>query len=220
MSMDVEQTRFNMVEQQVRPWDVGNPRVLDALTRVPREHYVPAAQRALAFADVALPLAHGESMMKPVMDGRILQAVDVQHTDVVLEIGTGSGFLTACLAHLGREVETVELHAELAAEARRLLLDATVANVHVRQADALAEGFRVDREFDVIVIGGAMAVESPMFRRMLKPGGRMFVVRGAGPAMDAVLVTRTGASEYVEQSLFETELPYLHGAEPKKRFVL
>ncbi|AVP98060.1 protein-L-isoaspartate O-methyltransferase [Ahniella affigens] len=220
MSMDVEQIRFNMVEQQVRPWEVTNARVLAALTDVPRERYVPVAYRSLAFADVALPLAHGESMMKPVLDGRILQAVDVEEQDSVLEVGTGSGFLTACLAYLGRDVESVELHADLADLARQNLLEARVANVQIRHADALSAGFSCNREFDVIVLGGAVAVEPAGFRKLLKPAGRLFFVRGEGPAMEAVLITRTGASEFREQSLFETELPYLRGAEPKKQFVL
>jgi len=220
MSMDVELTRFNMVEQQVRPWDVSRPRVLKALATVPREWFVPADQVGLAFADTALPLAHGESMMKPVLEGRVLQAVDAEETDTVLEIGTGSGFLTACLAFLAREVDTVEIHADLAATARKALDRARVANVQVRTADVFAEGFTVSRDYDVIVLGGAVAVEPTQFRRMLKPGGRLFVVRGEGPAMDAVRVTRLGASEFREESLFETELPYLHGAAPVKRFVL
>lgn len=220
MSMDVEQIRFNMVEQQVRPWDVTNARVLAALTEVPRERYVPAAHRSLAFADVALPLAHGEFMMKPVLEGRVLQSVDVQEQDSVLEIGTGSGFLTACLAYLGRDVESVELYADLAETARQNLVEARVANVQIRQADALSPQFACSREYDVIVLGGAVASEPAGFRKLLKPAGRLFYVRGEGPAMEAVLITRTGASEFREQSLFETELPYLHGAEPKKQFVL
>lgn len=220
MSMDVERTRFNMVEQQVRPWDVSNARVLAALAQVPREHYVPEAQRALAFADVALPLPHGESMMKPVLEGRVLQAVDVLATDTVLEIGTGSGFLAACLGFLGREVETVEIHADLAESARRSLESGCVANVHVRQADALAEGFDPGREFDVIVLSGAVAREPVALRRWLKPGGRLFAVIGEGPAMEATRIVRSGASEFRAEALFETELPYLHGGEPKKRFVL
>lgn len=220
MSMDVEQIRFNMVEQQVRPWEVTNARVLSALTEVPRERYVPPQHRGLAFADVALPLAHGEFMMKPVLEGRVLQSVDVQEGDSVLEIGTGSGFLTACLAYLGRDVESVELHADLAEAAQKNLLEARVANVQVRHADALSPDCTFAREYDVIVLGGALASEPAGFRKLLKPGGRLFLVRGEGPAMEAVLITRTGASEFREQSLFETELPFLRGGEPKKRFVL
>lgn len=219
MTMDVERTRFNMVEQQVRPWDVGNPRVLEALSHVPRERYVPVAHRALAFADLSLPLAHGEVMMKPVLEGRLLQALDVQNTDTVLEIGTGSGFVTACLAYLGREVHSIEIHGDLAEQARLALNDARVANVSIQTGDALAESFRPEREFDVIAVTGAVHREPRQFRRMLKPGGRMFVVCGESPVMEALLITRIGASEYSERSLFETDLAYLRGAEPKKRFV-
>jgi protein-L-isoaspartate(D-aspartate) O-methyltransferase len=224
MSIDLERTRFNMVEQQVRPWDVTDMRVLDALTQVRREHFVPAEHRELAFADIALPLAHGEFMMKPVVEGRMLQALALEPEDSVLEIGTGSGFITACIGFLTRDVVSVEIHADLADRARRLLLEARVSNASVVTADALGS-FEPEREFDAIAVTGAVFREPEKFRRWLKPGGRLFLVRGdvavAGtPVMEAVVITRTGASEYREQSLFETELPYLVNAAPPKRFAL
>ena len=128
MNLDIERTRFNMVEQQVRPWDVVDPRVLDVLGRVRREDFVPEASRALAFADVSLPIGHGECMMKPVVEGRVLQALAVSDSDSVLEIGTGSGFLTACLAALARDVVSVEIHPDLAASAECKLMSAGVAS--------------------------------------------------------------------------------------------
>jgi protein-L-isoaspartate(D-aspartate) O-methyltransferase len=169
-------------------------------------------------------LAHGEFMMKPVVEGRMLQALALEPEDSVLEIGTGSGFITACIGFLTRDVVSVEIHADLADRARRLLLEARVSNASVVTADALGS-FEPEREFDAIAVTGAVFREPEKFRRWLKPGGRLFLVRGdvavAGtPVMEAVVITRTGASEYREQSLFETELPYLVNAAPPKRFAL
>lgn len=219
MSMDIERTRFNMVEQQVRPWDVIDLRVLEVLGQVRREDFVPEAQRALAFADTALPIGHGEFMMKPVVEGRLLQALAIESGDSVLEIGTGSGFVTACLAALARDVTSVEIHADLAAAAERKLLRAGVANCRVHHADAL-DGFAPNRSFDAIAVTGAVHREPPQLRNWLAIGGRMFLVRGESPAMEAVVITRVGASEFREHSLFETDLPYLTHAAPTKRFML
>lgn len=219
MNLDIERSRFNMVEQQVRPWDVVDLRVLDALGRVRREDFVTESQRALAFADVALPIGHGEFMMKPVLEGRLLQALGVQTGDSVLEIGTGSGFVTACLATLARDVTSIEIHGDLAQAAERKLTRAGITNTRVHAADALT-GFAPNRSFDVIAVTGAVHREPDVLRTWLAIGGRMFVVRGESPAMEALLVTRVGASEFREQSLFETDLPYLTHAAPAKRFVL
>ncbi len=219
MNLDIERTRFNMVEQQVRPWDVTDPRVLDALIRVRREDFVPTEHRALAFADVELPLGHGECMMKPVVEGRVLQALEVLGGDSVLEIGTGSGFLTACLGLLARDVTSVEIRGEFAAAAEQRLQSAGIANTRVVTADALS-GFLPHRTFDVIAVTGAVYREADVLRTWLGIGGRMFLVRGESPAMSAVLITRLGASQFSETSLFETDLPYLTHAAPPKRFVL
>lgn len=219
MNLDLERTRFNMVEQQVRPWDVVDMRVLEALTKVQREHFVPEEFRDLAFADTALPLPHGESMMAPVVEGRMLQGLAVQASDSVLEIGTGSGFITACLGYLARDVLSVEIHADLAERARQKLLEARTSNASVVTADALGS-FTSEREFDAIALTGAVHREPEKFRRWLKPGGRLFLVRGLAPVMEAVVITRIGADVYREQSLFETQLPYLVNAAPPKRFAL
>jgi protein-L-isoaspartate(D-aspartate) O-methyltransferase len=219
MNMDIERTRFNMVEQQVRPWDVIDQRVLEVLGQVRREDFVPDAQRALAFADTALPIGHGESMMRPIVEGRMLQALAIDSGDGVLEIGTGSGFITACLGALARDVTSVEIHADLAAAAERKLVRAGVTNCRVHHADALV-GFAPNRSFDVIAVTGAVFQEPVVLRSWLAIGGRMFLVRGESPAMEAVLITRVGASEFREQSLFETDLNYLTHAAPPKRFML
>ena len=219
MNLDIERTRFNMVEQQVRPWDVVDPRVLDVLGSVRREDFVPEASRALAFADVELPIGHGEFMMKPVVEGRVLQALAVSSSDSVLEIGTGSGFLTACLAALARDVTSVEIHADLAAAAEHKLVRAGVTNTRVVVGDAL-KTFVPSRNFDVIAVTGAVYREPEAMRRWLAVGGRLFLVRGESPVMEAVLITRVGATAFREESLFETDLPYLMHAAPPKRFVL
>jgi protein-L-isoaspartate(D-aspartate) O-methyltransferase len=219
MTIDLERTRFNMVEQQVRPWDVTDLRVLEALGSVRRERFVAAAHRELAFADVALPIAHGEFMMKPVVEGRMLQALALDPGDSVLEVGTGSGFITACLGFLARDVVSVELHADLADRAKRLLSEAQVSNAGVVAGDALGS-FDPGREFDAIAVTGGVYREPEKFRRWLKPGGRLFLIRGEAPAMEAVVITRIGAGEFREQSLFETELPYLVNAAPPRRFAL
>ena len=167
MSLNLERARFNMIEQQVRPWDVLDARVLAVLGQVQRELYVSDAHRQLAFADLELPLAHGEFMMKPVVEGRVLQALDVQPGDSVLEIGTGSGFLTACLARLGRDVTSVEQHADLAATARERLLRDGITNAKVEVAEAVRE-FQPGREFDAVVLTGAVCALPERFAAWLK----------------------------------------------------
>lgn len=219
MPLDFERARFNMVEQQVRPWEVLDQRVLDVLRELRREEYVPSRWRRQAFADVSLPLEHGEVMMKPVVEGRMLQALAVKPEDAILEIGTGSGFITACLARLGREVRSVEIHAAMAERARARLAAAGFSNASVDAADALAD-FEPGRTYDCVCVTGAVAVEPERFRRWLAPGGRLFLIRGLSPAMEATLTTLGPDSQYVTDSLFETDLPYLVGAAPLPRFVL
>ncbi|QNP41549.1 protein-L-isoaspartate O-methyltransferase family protein [Lysobacter solisilvae (ex Woo and Kim 2020)] len=221
-TIDFAKARELMVEQQVRPWDVLDPRVLDVLATLPREDFVPAAQRALAYADLPLPLAHGESMLKPVVEGRVLQALALQPGDDVLEIGTGSGFLAACLGRLAREVVSLERHADLADAARANLAAHRAGNVNVITADAFswdASSLGSGRRFAAICVTGAVAAIPPRFIEWLQPGGRMFVVRGRAPAMEAVLLRNQSGAPRIE-SLFETDLPYLAGAAPAPTFEL
>lgn len=218
MSLNVERARFNMVEQQVRPWDVLDARVLAVLKDVRREEYVRAEHRQLAFADLELPLGHGEVMMKPVIEGRVLQSLEVKSGDSVLEIGTGSGFLTACLARLGRDVVSVEQHADLAEAARGRLQRDGIANASVEIAEAVRE-FQPGREFDIVVLTGAVYTLPERFKAWLKPGGRLFAVTGESPVQHAIVFTRDGTN-LRETSLFETDLAYLTNAAPPKRFSL
>ena len=217
MSMNFDQARFAMIEQQVRPWDVLDPRVLESLMVVHREDFVVASQRQLAFADLPLPLAHGEVMMKPVVEGRMLQALLLEPSDEVLEIGTGSGFATACFARLARAVTSIDVHADFIESAGQRLADAGVNNVRLETADALS--WQPGRQFDAIAITAAVAKIPQGFTDWLKPGGRLFVIHGLSPVQEAVRVTRRNDALHVE-SLFETDVPYLRGAEPVPHFTL
>lgn len=217
-TLDYAKAREAMVEQQVRPWDVLDTRVLEVLAQLPREAFVPEPYRALAYADLALPLGHGQEMLKPVVEGRILQALGLRPGDSVLEVGTGSGYLTACLGRLAREVVSLELHPDLADAARaRLAAHGLDGNVRVEAADALQ--VQTDRRFDAVCVTGAVDAVPPLFLEWLAPGGRLFVVQGRAPAMSAVLVRNEVNARRID-SLFETELPYLVGAAPAPEFHL
>lgn len=217
MTLDYAKARDNMVEQQVRPWDVLDFRVLDVLSALPREAFVPAEHRALAYSDLAIPLGHGEWMMKPVLEGRALQALALDGSEDVLEIGSGSGFLAACLGRLARDVVGLERHADLAAAANARLLEQAIGNVRIEHADAFA--WSTDRSFDAICVSGAVDVVPARFLQWLRPGGRMFVVRGRAPVMEAVLL-RADVNGLRTESLFETDLAYLAGAAPVAEFAL
>jgi protein-L-isoaspartate(D-aspartate) O-methyltransferase len=218
MAMNFEQARQNMVENQVRPWDVLDVRVLDALGQVRREDFVAPAHRRLAFADVCLPIGHGRVMMKPVIEGRVLQALDLKPTDRVLEIGTGSGFLAACMAHLAAHVTSIDAHADLTAAAKSRLDAAGVGNASLLTGDAVRD-WQPQGKFDAILVSGAVWQVPQRFLGWLEPGGRLLAIRGESPAQQAVLLTQTGAGGYREDYLFETDLPYLAHAEPPRRFV-
>lgn len=217
MTLDFAKAREAMVEQQIRPWDVLDVRVLNVLLRLPREAFAPATHRELAYADLALPLAHGESMIKPVVEGRALQALDLDGSEDVLEIGTGSGFTAACLGRLARSVTTIERHEDLATSAQAALLAQGASNVSVAHADAFA--WEPGRQFDAILVGGAVDAIPERFTGWLRPGGRMFIVRGRAPAMEAVLLHADVNGPRIE-SLFETDLAYLAGAAPVPAFAL
>lgn len=219
MPLNVELARHNMVEQQVRPWEVLDSRVLEALTAIRREDFVPAGYRNLAFADLALPLAHGEFMMKPVIEGRVLQAVAPTRAESVLEIGTGSGFLTACLARLAGSVHSVEQHADLAEAARVHLADSRVANATVEVAEAV-NAFTPKDQYDVVVVTGAVHTLPQRWREWVRPGGRLFAIVGDSPVQRATLYTRGVDGQWSEDGLFETDVKYLNHAAPPRRFVL
>ena len=215
MTIDYAHARELMVEQQIRPWDVLDIKVLDVLARLPREAFVAEAHRALAYADIELPLDGGQKMMKPVIEGRTLQALDLQPGDEVLEIGTGSGYLTACLAALSREVLSLEIDPALSATARARL-DSTGLGTNVRLETADALTWQTERRFDVICVTGAVDRVPSQFSSWLRPGGRLYVIHGRSPVMEALLVQADGSTE----SLFETDIDYLRGAAPAPQFHL
>lgn len=219
MTIDYAKARETMVEQQVRPWDVFQPRILDTLARLPRERFVAEGHRALAYSDLALPIGHGESMMKPVLEGRTLQSLSIGAGEDVLEIGTGSGYLSACLGALARDVVSLEIRADLADAARARLQVEAINNVRVETVDAFQ--WDSDRRFDAICVGGAVATLPTLLMKWLRPGGRLFVVHGRAPAMEAALLRHAdNAAGYSVESLFETELPYLTGAAHVPHFQL
>lgn len=208
--IDYEQARFNMIEQQIRPWEVLDSRVLDVLGSVPREDYVPARYRALAFTDVGIPLGHGEVMMNPNVEGRLLQAVALRPGDRVLEVGTGSGFLSACLAHLGGEVTSVDIHPEFTGAAAEKLRRHGVENVRLETGDAARDWG--DRPFDVVVLTGSLPELFESWKQRLAVHGRLFAIVGGPPVMEAILMTRVAEREWFTESLFETAVPPLKNA--------
>jgi protein-L-isoaspartate(D-aspartate) O-methyltransferase len=215
--MNFDSARINMVNQQMRPWQVLDMRILDLLTTVRREDFVPLRYRKLAFADLSIPLPNGQCMMCPKVEGRMLQALELKDDESVLEIGTGSGFITACLARLARRVVSVEIFDDLHREAGLRLRDKQANNVELFVGDALG-GWQPEQAHDVVVVTGSVPEVPDLFRGWVNPGGRLFAVCGESPAMEARLLTRVGVSEWREESLFETDLQRLVNAEPPPRF--
>ena len=212
--MNIEQVRFNMIEQQIRPWDVLDTEVLDLLHVVKRENFVPVAHKALAFADTEIPLPGGENMLFPKVEARLLQDVMVKKHESVLEIGTGSGYMAALLAYRARHVTTVEISPELKALAEQNLAANGVANVTVELGDG-AQGWTNGAPFDVIVVSGSLPELPEALLKQLKVGGRLAVIIGQAPAMKAQLITRTGEAGYDTRTLFETSVkPLLLASRP------
>jgi len=216
-NQQIESARRQMVEQQVRAWEVLDERVLGVIAQVRRELFVPPAWRDVAFADVEIPLAQGQSMLAPKVDGRILQALAVQGADMVLDVGTGSGFLAACLARLAGGVRSLEVVPELADRARENVRASGIGGVHIETYDAmqLADNDR----YDAIAVTASLPAYDARFERALKNGGRLFVVVGQPPAMEALLVRRVSATEWVRESLFETVVAPMVNAPRPSSFV-
>lgn len=219
LETNFEQARIQMVGQQIRGWDVLDPDVVDVMGRLPREKFVPERYRNLAYADSEIPIEHGQIMLRPSIHGRLLQAVQVARGERVLEIGTGSGYLTACLAALGGEVRSLEYHAALVAGARTTLGEQGFRGVEVIHEDAHTLDVR-GMEYDVIVVTGSLPDTDRSFMRRLAPGGRLIWFLGQAPAMRAELVTRVEAKEWRRENLFETVVPPLIGTAPLEHFEL
>ncbi len=216
MNSKTEAARRQMIEQQVRTWSVLDPRVLDALGAVPRERFVPEAYRGVAFADAPIPIGHGQHMLAPALEGRILQALAPVRGERALEIGTGSGFFAACLAHLTGSVDSIEIHADLASGAARTISDLGISRITVETGDALAREFAA--AYEVVAVTGALPAPERRLERALVVGGRMFVVIGTTRAMEARLVTRTGEDSWLSEALFETRVDPLVQAVAPSRF--
>lgn len=218
VEMDMEQARFNMIEQQIRPWEVLDPEVLGILATVRREDFVPASHRALAFADIEMPIGKGQTMLQPKIEARVLQELAVRNTDIVLEVGTGSGHMAALLAAKAEYVYSVEIDPLLAETAERNLAQAGVANVSVAIGDA-SEGWPDPGPYDVIVISGSLPELPEAFLQQLKIGGRLAVFIGEPPVMQARLIRRTSEQAFNTVNLFETVVAPLSTKEHGRRFV-
>jgi protein-L-isoaspartate(D-aspartate) O-methyltransferase len=215
--MNIEAARNQMIEQQVHTWEVFDERVLNAMRDIKRELFVPAGYRAVAFADSMIPLPQGQTLLAPKIQGRILQALELNPGDVALEVGAGSGYLTACMGRLCSRVRSLEIFPDLAEQARANLLASAVNNVGVETNDAT----RLDEvaTYDAIAVTGSLPVYDERFQRALKIGGRMFVVVGTAPIMEAWKVTRLGEREWQRESLFETVFDPLVNAARMSQFV-
>lgn len=215
--MNTEQARFNMIEQQIRPWDVLDPGVLSLLAVVKREDFVPPAYRSMAFFDTEVPLVHGQHMLAPKLEARLLQELGVRRHERVLEVGTGSGYMAALLSHKARQVITLEIDPEIAKMASDNLKRAAISNVSVVEADG-SKRLPTAGPFDAILLSGSVATVPPSLLAELKVGGRLAAIVGQEPVMCAVLVTRVGENEFRSVNLFDTVAPRLSGFEEPSRF--
>jgi protein-L-isoaspartate(D-aspartate) O-methyltransferase len=216
-TMNVEQARFNMIEQQIRPWEVLDQEVLDLLFVVRREEFVPPAYKSLAFADLEIPLGYGASMLAPKIEARVLQELQLKPSDRVLEIGAGSGHMAALLAAKAEQVYSVEIVPELAQMARDNLRRQGIDNVMVEEGDG-ARGWAAHAPYDVIVLSGSTPLLPPAFLQQLKSGGRLFAVVGEAPVMEGQLIAHSGEGIYQTVNLFETSVAPLRNAMQPSRF--
>lgn len=215
---NVELARFNMVEQQVRPWDVLDPQVLDLMESTPRETFVPAGYEDVAYADVDIPIGHGEFMLAPKYVGRLLQALDISDGDIALEVGCGTGYVTAMLSKVCRQVFSVDIHQDFVDTTANNLKTQGIENVTLETGDA-AHGWDAHRPYDAIFISGSIPVLPENFQNSLNRGGRLVAFVGDSPVMEAILITRTGENEWRTETLFETEIKPLENATKPQRFV-
>ncbi len=215
--MEIKTARFNMVEQQIRPWEVFDKRVLDLMGEAPRHEYVPTAYRNLAFADMHIPLGRDREMMSPKVEARLLQALEIRPTDTILEVGTGSGYLTSLLAALGGQVHSVETDAELSKLAAGNLSTHNIGNASLEIGNA-TRGWDVHQPYDVVVVNGALPSLPQALCENLNIGGRLAAIIGKAPVMEALLIQRVGESNWSDVVLFETDLRPLPGTEKPDLF--
>ena len=209
--MNFEQARYNMIEKQIRPWDVLDQETLELLSRVHREDFIPENYRALALSDINIPLMHNQVTMTPKVEARLMQGLRVANHEKILEIGTGCGYLTALLASRGMAVYSIDIFSDFTQLARSNLEQHGFDNVHLETGDAI-NGWQDAAPYDVIVVTGSVPLLGEAFQQQLNINGRLFVIVGTSPAMEAKIITRIGDSEFSSESLFETDLPALIGA--------
>ncbi|MBF8270583.1 MAG: protein-L-isoaspartate(D-aspartate) O-methyltransferase [Gammaproteobacteria bacterium] len=215
--MNFEQARENMIKQQIRPWEVADQRTLDLLAEIHREDFVPEPYKYLALADINIPLLHNQITMTPKVEARLLQDLAIQPHEKILEIGTGCGYLTALLANSGKIVHSIDIYPEFKEHASPRFKQYGLQNIHVHVGDAV-RGWPQEAPYDVIVVTGSVPLLEWYFQEQLQTGGRMFVIVGQSPAMEARLITRTGPDTWNVTSLFETDLPPLVGAPKPESF--
>lgn len=218
MTLNLEVARRNMVLQQVRPWDVLDQRVLDLIGRAPREDYVPPGMRNLAYVDMNIPLGGGQVMMAPKYEARLLQELEIKPTDRILEIGTGTGYLTSLLASLGKHVYSVDIKPGFTRAAGERLTANGILNVTLETGDG-ANGWDKHAPYDVIIITGSLPSIPPSFRQQLAPGGRLAAIVGDAPVMEAMIVRRLDTQNFSETTVFETDLPRLANVRDPAKFV-
>jgi protein-L-isoaspartate(D-aspartate) O-methyltransferase len=220
MDTSIDRARFNMIQQQIRPWNITDERVLSVMAEVPRELFVPDAYRGLAYADIEIPIAEGQTMLAPKLVAHMLQALDVRDGDKVLEIGTGTGYVTACLARLGGHVSSMEIHASLAEQARETLAVLQAGQIEVRVGNGLEVPMDV-QPFDAIAVTGSLPDSEALqaLKEQLTPGGRLFVVVGEDPVMEAMMMTCAVGTDFSTRTLFETSIPALKKSPEPERFV-
>ena len=217
-TLNLAQARHNMIEQQIRPWDVLDQRVLELIAALPREDFVPPGYLSLAYADINIPLEHGQTMMAPKVEARMVQALELKPRDTVLEIGTGSGYVPALLAKSSKHVYSVDIYADFVERAAQELTGHGITNVTLENGDA-ASGWGAHQPYDAIAVTGSLPILPEQLRRQLKVGGRLFVVTGDEPVMSAQLITRVSEDGWSQRTLFETVLPTLVNAPQPPRFV-
>ncbi len=214
----MKQARFNMIEQQIRPWDVLDQNVLDLFDKILREDFVSEDYRRLAYADIAIPIGQDQTMMPPRVEARMVQALAIDPTDSVLEVGTGSGYVTALLAAAARHVYSVEIFPELQLQACKHLKKYDITNVTLEEGDG-ARGWDRHGFYDVIAVTGSLPVLPESFQASLNRGGRLFAVVGEAPVMEAILITRVGNNKFSRETLFETNMTSLINAPVRSEFI-
>jgi len=216
--MNFEIARFNMLEQQIRPWEVLDQNSLHLMQQIPREEFVPELYKKIAFSDTELPLQHNQFMLEPKIEAKILQALQIIKTDNVLEIGTGSGFLTAVLAYSSNNVHSIDIYDDFLDSAKQKISTLGIENISFEKADIFDYDFK-DKKYDVIAVGGSLGSVPESLKQALNTNGRLFVITGKSPLMLAKLFTRVAQEQWIEEILFETEIPALENNKEKKAFV-